>query len=112
MQEMGCKVALDDFGAGHTSFKQLKMLPVDVIKIDGCFVRDIIQNTENQIFVKTLIDIIRALGLKSVAEFVENGEIAKLLLDLKVDYMQGNYFCPALNYRSWIEDVFIALQKR
>lgn len=104
LQDMGCQVAIDDFGAGHTSFRQLKALPVDIIKIDGSFIRDIVDNADNRLFVKTLLDITKGFGLKAVAEFVENGEIAKMLMELKVDYMQGNYFCPAVNYRSWIQE--------
>lgn len=101
LQELGCRVALDDFGSGHTSFRQLKALPVDIIKIDGIFIRDIISNADNRLFVKALLNISRGFGLKTVAEFVESGEIAKLLIDLKVDYLQGNFFRPAVNYRSW-----------
>lgn len=101
LQDMGCQVALDDFGAGHTSFRQLKSLPVDIIKIDGSFITDIVDNYNNRLFVKTLLEISKGFGLKTIAEFVENGEIAKLLMELKVDYMQGNYFSPAVNYRSW-----------
>lgn len=104
LQDMGCQVAIDDFGAGHTSFRQLKALPVDIIKIDGSFIRDIVDNADNRLFVKTLLDITKGFGLKAVAEFVETGEIAKMLMELKVDYMQGNYFCPAVNYRSWVQE--------
>jgi EAL domain-containing protein (putative c-di-GMP-specific phosphodiesterase class I) len=104
LQEMGCLVALDDFGSGNTSFRQLKALPVDLIKIDGSFIRDIVKNAESQLFVKTLITMSRGFGLRSIAEFVENGEIAKMLIEYKVDYMQGNYFCPAVNYRSWMNE--------
>lgn len=103
MQSMGCQIAIDDFGVGYTSFRQMKVLPIDIVKIDGYFVKDIVDNSDNQLFVKTLLDFTRGLGLKAVAEFVETGEIAKLLMELKVDYMQGNYFCPAVNYRSWIK---------
>lgn len=104
LQELGCQIAVDDFGAGYTSFRQLKSLPVDIVKIDGYFVKDIVDNSDNRLFVKTLLEFTRGLGLKAVAEFVETGEIAKLLMELKVDYMQGNYFCPAVNYRSWIKE--------
>ena len=103
LQGLGCQIAIDDFGAGYTSFRQLKSLPVDIVKIDGYFVKDIVDNSDNMLFVKTLLDFTRGLGLKAVAEFVETGEIAKLLMELKVDYMQGNYFCPAVNYRSWVK---------
>lgn len=104
LQKLGCQIALDDFGAGYTSFRQLKSLPIDIVKIDGYFVKDMVENIDNQLFVKTLLDFVKGLGLKAVAEFVETGEIAKLLMELEVDYMQGNYFCPAVNYRSWVND--------
>jgi EAL domain-containing protein (putative c-di-GMP-specific phosphodiesterase class I) len=101
LQELGCRVALDDFGAGHTSFRQLRSLSVDIVKIDGIFIRDIVENHDSLIFVKNLISMSKDFGFSTVAEFVDNAEIAKMLMELKVDYMQGNYFCPAINYRSW-----------
>lgn len=104
LQGLGCEIALDDFGAGYTSFSQLKTLPVDIIKIDGSFVKGIAENNENKFFVKTLLDFSNSFGLKTVAEFVENGETAKVLMDMNVDYMQGNYFSPAVNYREWVAD--------
>lgn len=104
LQDMGCQVALDDFGAGHTSFRQLKELPVDIVKIDGSFIRDLADNHNNWLFVKSLLDISKSFGLKTVAEFVETGEVAKLLMELKVDYFQGNYFFPTVNYRSWRQE--------
>ncbi len=102
LHAMGCQIALDDFGTGYTSFSQLKSFPVDIIKIDGSFVRDIVTNPESKFFVKTLLEFSNNFGLKTVAEFVENGEIAEVLRDMKVDYMQGNYFSPAVNYRDWL----------
>lgn len=102
LQGIGCEIALDDFGTGYTSFSQLKTLPVDIIKIDGSFVKGIAENSENRFFVKTLLEFSNSFGLKTVAEFVENGEVAKILMDMNVDYMQGNYFSPAVNYRDWI----------
>ncbi len=102
LQALGCEIALDDFGSGYTSFSQLKVLPVDIIKIDGSFVKGIVDNPENRLFVKTLLEFSNSFGLKTVAEFVENGETAKILMDMKVDYMQGNYFSPAVNYRDWL----------
>lgn len=92
VQSFGCMVALDDFGSGYTSFRQLKTLSVDMVKIDGAFVKDLVDNADNRFFVKTLLDFTNGFGLKSVAEFVENGEIAKLLMELGVDMLQGYYF--------------------
>ena len=92
LQALGCKVPLDDFGAGYTSFRQLKSLSVDMVKIDGMFILDLAENSENLLFIKTLLDFNNCYGLQTIAECVESGEVAKLLMDLHVDYMQGYYF--------------------
>ena len=102
VQSLGCQIAIDDFGAGYTSFTQLKLLNADIIKIDGIFIRDIVDNHDSRLFVKTLIDFAKAFCLQTVAEFVETGDIAKNLIDLGVDYLQGYYFGKALNYRPWV----------
>lgn len=104
VQSLGCLVALDDFGSGYTSFRQLKALSVDIVKIDGAFIRDLTDNADSRFFVKTLLDFTRGFGLKSVAEFVENGEIAKMLMDLGVDYLQGYYFGKPMNHRQWLKE--------
>ena len=95
LHKHGCRFALDDFGAGFTSFKQLQNLPIDIVKIDGSYIKDIISNHQSRYFVEALVKISEDLGIKTVAEFVENGEIAKFLIDIKVDGMQGNFFSPA-----------------
>lgn len=105
LQELGCKVALDDFGSGYTSFRQLKTLSVDIVKIDGAFIKDIAENPDSRLFVKTLLEFTQAYGLESVAEFVETGEIAKILMDLGVDMLQGYYFGKPQNFRSWLNPV-------
>jgi diguanylate cyclase (GGDEF)-like protein len=102
LQAQGCQVALDDFGSGYTSFRQLKALSVDMVKIDGAFVKDLVDNADNLFFVKTLLDFTRGFGLSAVAEYVEKGETAKLLMELGVGYMQGYYFGKPENYRSWL----------
>ncbi len=107
MQALGCEVAIDDFGAGCTSFKQLKLLSANILKIDGAFVRDIVENPESKIFINIMLEFARAYNLKTVAEFVETGEIAKALMELGVDYLQGFYFSQALNYRPWVKDDII-----
>lgn len=104
VQSLGCQVALDDFGAGYTSFRQLKALSVDMVKIDGAFIRDLTDNADSRFFVKTLLDFTRGFGLTSVAEFVENGEIAKMLMELGVDYLQGYYFAKPMNHRPWLKE--------
>lgn len=95
LHSYGCSIALDDFGSGFTSFKQLLNLPIDIIKIDGSYIRDILANDNNKFFVKALINLANNLGIKTVAEFVENGEIAEYLTEIEIDCMQGNYFLPA-----------------
>ncbi|AFB25963.1 MULTISPECIES: EAL domain-containing protein [spotted fever group] len=95
LHKYGCKFALDDFGAGFTSFKQLQSLPIDIIKIDGKYVRSITSDVQSRYFVERLIKISEDLGIATVAEFVENGEIAKCLIDLKVGGLQGNFYSEA-----------------
>lgn len=95
----GCRFALDDFGSGFTSFKQLLNLPIDIIKIDSSYIRDILSNNHSRFFVEALINLADDLGIKTVAEFVENGEIARFLIDIKIGAMQGNFFLPASDSR-------------
>lgn len=104
VQSMGCSVALDDFGSGYTSFRQLKALSVDMVKIDGVFIKDLAHSADNRFFVKTLLDFSNAFGLQTVAEFVETGEIAKVLMDMGIDYLQGYYFGKPENHRTWLDE--------
>jgi diguanylate cyclase (GGDEF)-like protein len=92
LREMGCKVAIDDFGAGYTSFRNLQMLHVDMVKIDGSYVKGLVQSPDNQIFVRTLIDLAKNFNLKTVAEWVGSDEEAALLESFGVDYFQGFHF--------------------
>jgi EAL domain-containing protein (putative c-di-GMP-specific phosphodiesterase class I) len=92
LRDLGCEIALDDFGAGYTSFRHLKQLAVNKVKIDGSFVRNIGENPENLVFIRTLIDLARTFGLETVAECVETEEEADLLLNEGVHYMQGYAF--------------------
>lgn len=89
LRKLGCKVALDDFGAGYTSFRHLKILAVDMVKIDGAFVRDLVQNPANMIFIRSLLDLARNFNLETVAECVETMEQAQLLKDEGVKLLQG-----------------------
>jgi EAL domain-containing protein (putative c-di-GMP-specific phosphodiesterase class I) len=92
LREMGCRVAIDDFGAGYTSFRNLQMLRVDTVKIDGAYVRGLSGSSENQIFVRTLVDLAKNFDLKTVAEWVSSDEDADLLESFGVDYFQGFHF--------------------
>ena len=85
----GCRLALDDFGAGFSSFHYLKHLPCDYLKIDGEFIRTLPSNHTDQVFVQAIVALARGLGLKTIAEFVEDEETLRLLEELGVDYAQG-----------------------
>ncbi len=89
LQRIGCRTALDDFGSGLSSFAYLKDLPVDIVKIDGRFVKNMAESPVDQAMVKAMNEIAHALGKKTVAEFVENEECFQLLKQFGVDYAQG-----------------------
>ena len=89
LKEFGCQFALDDFGSGLSSFAYLKNLEVDYLKIDGIFVKDIVDNDIDYAMVKSINEIGHVMGKKTIAEFVENDEIRDKLIDIGVDYVQG-----------------------
>jgi len=94
LREHGCRFALDDFGSGFSSFHHLKHLPVDVVKIDGQFVRGMARDPADRAIVMSINDIAHSFGKCTVAEFVESREILELLRDCGVDYAQGYYISP------------------
>ncbi|NKN31638.1 DUF1631 family protein [Marichromatium bheemlicum] len=89
LQSMGCPISLDDFGSGMSSYGYLKQLPVDFVKIDGSFVKDILDNPHDRAIVKSFNEIAHFMGKETIAEYVENEEILALLRELGVDYVQG-----------------------
>jgi diguanylate cyclase (GGDEF)-like protein/PAS domain S-box-containing protein len=91
VRKLGCHISLDDFGVGFSSFSYLKHLRVDTLKIDGSFIREIHENNADQLFVKALVDVARGMGIKTIAEFVENEAVYRLVSRLGVDYVQGYY---------------------
>ena len=91
LQKTGCLVCLDDFGAGFSSFAYLKHLKVDMLKIDGLFVRDLPNDRDNQVFVKAIVDVARGMHKGTIAEFVESAETLAMLQQFGVDMVQGYY---------------------
>jgi EAL domain-containing protein (putative c-di-GMP-specific phosphodiesterase class I) len=86
----GCRFALDDFGTGLSSFEYLKKLPVDFIKIDGQFIRDVGTDPINYAMVESIKEIARVMSKWTIAEFVESDATLSILRDIGVDYAQGN----------------------
>ncbi len=91
LHAIGCRFVLDDFGVGFTSFAHLRALPVEIVKIDGSFVRDLPVNPQNRALVRAMTDVAHSLGKQVVAEYVESAEILAVLRELGVDYAQGFY---------------------
>jgi EAL domain-containing protein (putative c-di-GMP-specific phosphodiesterase class I) len=89
LRALGCRFALDDFGAGFGSFYYLKHLPLDVVKLDGDFIRDLARSPEDQLVVQAMVEIAHGLGLRTVAEYVGDAETEDLLREYGVDCAQG-----------------------
>ncbi|MBV9523856.1 MAG: GGDEF and EAL domain-containing protein [Alphaproteobacteria bacterium] len=101
LRDLGCRVALDDFGAGFTSVRHLQALGVDTVKIDGSFVRNLVAQPESQVFLRHLLGLVHGLGLKTVAECVETAEEMAILRQQGVDFMQGYFFGKPSIERAW-----------
>ena len=91
LHKLGYKFALDDFGSGFCSFSHLKYLSVDEIKIDGVFVQGMLHDTVDRAIVNSIVQIAHSVGKTTVAEFVENADLLRLLKESGVDYVQGYY---------------------
>jgi diguanylate cyclase (GGDEF)-like protein len=102
VKDLGCRIAIDDFGAGYTSFRNLRQLGVDIVKIDGAFVQHIMQSEDDRAFVRTLIDLAKRLKLKTVAEWVQDEAAARTLQAWGCDYLQGALIGLASTERPWL----------
>jgi diguanylate cyclase (GGDEF)-like protein len=103
LKNFGSRIAIDDFGAGYTSFRNLRKLGVDIVKIDGAFVQNIVHSADDRAFVQTLIDLARRLEIKTVAEWVQDEEAAALLAGWGCDYIQGRLIGLAGSERPWAD---------
>jgi EAL domain-containing protein (putative c-di-GMP-specific phosphodiesterase class I) len=102
LRHAGCQVALDDFGAGHTSLRHLQSLAVDTVKIDGSFIHNLATNPDSQVFLRHLLGLAKGFGFNTVAECVSTAEEAAILRREGVGFLQGYYFGrPSLD-RPWL----------
>jgi EAL domain-containing protein (putative c-di-GMP-specific phosphodiesterase class I) len=102
LKEFGCRVAIDDFGAGYTSFKNLKLLNVDMVKIDGVFVKNLANDASDQIFIKTMINLAHSFGMETVAEWVSDERSVRLLTEAGITYMQGFYYGMPIDAAAYV----------
>jgi EAL domain-containing protein (putative c-di-GMP-specific phosphodiesterase class I) len=101
VRNLGSRIAIDDFGAGYTSFRNLRKLGVDLVKIDGAFVQNILHSADDRAFVQTLIELARRLKIKTVAEWVQDEDAAAMLESWGCDYLQGRLIGSATADPPW-----------
>jgi EAL domain-containing protein (putative c-di-GMP-specific phosphodiesterase class I) len=103
VKDLGCHIAIDDFGAGHTSFRNLRRMGVDIVKIDGAFVENLTRSADDAMFVRTMIDLAHGLDLRTVAEWVQDEESAAMLRQWGCDYLQGSLIGKASTEQPWLK---------
>jgi diguanylate cyclase (GGDEF)-like protein len=101
VKDLGCRIAIDDFGSGYTSFRNLRKLGVDILKIDGSFVQNLMRSDDDCAVVQALVQLAKRLGLKVVAEWVQDEAAARLLASWGCDYLQGALIALATVERPW-----------
>ena len=104
VKELGIRVAIDDFGAGYTSFQHLQLLDADMVKIAGSLMRDIAENDQNRAIVRMFAELASELGFDVVAKWVVSAEVADLLAPLKISYLQGFHFGEPVSKLPWQKD--------
>ena len=92
IKKLGCKIGIDDFGAGYANFNMLESLHIDFVKIDGSLIKEIDTLSKKSLIVEAISNFCSKLGIKTVAEFVSSKEIYQKTKNLGIDYMQGYYF--------------------
>ena len=103
LRRIGCRVALDDFGAGHTSLQHLHSLKVDMVKVDRAFIRDITTNSESQVFLRHLLGLAEGFGFATIAEGVETEDEAAILRREGVGFLQGHLYGMAALDPPWLQ---------
>ncbi len=106
LRKFGVMIALDDFGQGYTNFRNLAALPVQIIKLDGSIVRDVLRSPRHAAIIRCLTDLSHSLGMRCVAEWVEDRETADQLAAMNVDIAQGWYFAKAMPLEHWAIEPF------
>jgi EAL domain-containing protein (putative c-di-GMP-specific phosphodiesterase class I) len=91
LKNEGFRFAIDDFGSGYSSFYYLKYLPVDFLKIEGEFIKTLPNSPTDRVFIEGIVSVARKMGIKTIAEYVENEEVLEVVKDLGIDYAQGYY---------------------
>jgi diguanylate cyclase (GGDEF)-like protein len=92
LKDEGFRFAIDDFGTGYSSFYYLKYLPVDLLKIEGEFIKTLPNSPTDRVFIEGIVSVAKKIGIKTIAEFVENEKVLEAVKDLGIDYAQGYYF--------------------
>ena len=96
MKKLGCRIAIDDFGAGYSNFEYILRLNVDYIKIDASLIKNIVSDKSSQVITQTIVDFSQRLNIKTIAEHVSNRNIFEKVKELNIDYSQGNYISEPL----------------
>ncbi len=109
VKDLGCRIAIDDFGAGYTSFRNLRKLGVDIVKIDGAYVQDLSRSDDDRAFVRTLIELAKRLKLTTVAEWVQSEQSARTLEAWGCDFLQGALVGLASTDRPWTKGLAQAI---
>jgi EAL domain-containing protein (putative c-di-GMP-specific phosphodiesterase class I) len=99
LRELGCKISIDDFGSGYNSYTQLKNIHADSVKIGDEYMKDILDNKNNLLFIQALINLAKNLKLEIIAEYVDNDKVAELMTEMGVDYLQGSLY--KFNLNNW-----------
>ena len=101
LKALGCKFSLDDFGSGLSSFTYLKNLPVDYLKIDGQFIRNVVDDTVDESMVKAISSVGHAMGIETIAERVETKQVLEKLGSLGIEFAQGYYIARPASVQSF-----------